>query len=149
MTLKVKVALAVATAALVGGCASQPKNITAAYVSPVQYADYSCPQITAEMDGVSKRTVELYDHLQNKADNDSAEMAIGIVLFWPALLMLNGGDGPEAQEYAHLKGEYKALDEVAGKKSCTVTTRSPETIIKEKEEQKQKEAESKGAGYPT
>jgi hypothetical protein len=36
-------------------------------------------------------------------------MALGLILFWPSLFFLDG-DGPEAQEYARLKGEYEALE---------------------------------------
>ena len=39
-------------------------------------------------------------------------MAFGI-LFWPALFFLEGGDGPEAAEYAQLKGQYEALRTLA------------------------------------
>lgn len=45
-------------------------------------------------------------------------MAIGLVIFWPALFFLEGGDGPEAQEYARLRGERDALEQVAVQKSC-------------------------------
>jgi hypothetical protein len=61
-------------------------------------------------------------------------MGIGLVLFWPALLFLEGGDGPEATEYANLKGEYEALRENSVSKKCGFTSRSPEEIIKEQSE---------------
>lgn len=45
-------------------------------------------------------------------------MGIGLVLFWPALFMLEGGDGPEATEYARLRGEYEAISTVSVQKKC-------------------------------
>jgi hypothetical protein len=48
-------------------------------------------------------------------------MAVGLVLFWPALFFLEGGDGPEAAEYACLKGEVDALEQVAIQKKCDMT----------------------------
>ena len=48
-------------------------------------------------------------------------MAIGLVLFWPTLFFLEGGDGPEAAEYARLKGEVDALEGVAIQKQCDMT----------------------------
>jgi hypothetical protein len=44
-------------------------------------------------------------------------MALGLVLFWPALFFI-GGDGPEAQEYGRLKGEYDALEKASIQEEC-------------------------------
>jgi hypothetical protein len=44
-------------------------------------------------------------------------MAVGLILLWPTLFWLDG-DTPEAQEYAHLTGEYKALEKALSAK-CT------------------------------
>ena len=67
---------------------------------------------------VSRRAQELYGQLDKTASNDAAQMAVGMVLFWPALFFLEGGDGPEAAEYARLKGERDALEQVAIQKHC-------------------------------
>jgi hypothetical protein len=48
-------------------------------------------------------------------------MAIGLILFWPALFFLEGGDGPQAAEYARLRGEVDALERVAIVKKCDMT----------------------------
>ncbi len=102
----------------VSACASNPDKIQSSYVSPVQYADYSCKQVSQEMTNVSRRVSELYGSLDKEASNDSAQMAVGLILFWPALFFLEGGDGPEAAEYARLKGEREALEKVAVQKNC-------------------------------
>ena len=47
-------------------------------------------------------------------------MGVGLILFWPALFFLEGGDGPEAQEYARLKGEREAIERSSIKKKCTL-----------------------------
>ncbi|WP_159718565.1 cell envelope integrity protein TolA [Geminicoccus flavidas] len=100
------------------GCATQPDNITTQYVSPVQYRGYDCNQISLEMQRISGRVSQLHASLDTKADNDAAQMALGMVIFWPALFFLEGGDGPEAAEYARLKGEYDALQQMNVQKSC-------------------------------
>lgn len=100
------------------GCASSPDKMTSSYISPIQYADYNCRQIGAELQRVNRRASDLYGHLKQTADNDNAQMAVGMVLFWPALFFLEGGDGPEAAEYTRLKGERDALEQVAVKKNC-------------------------------
>ncbi len=102
----------------VSACASNPDKISSSYVSPIQYSDYSCKQVALEMGNVSRRVSELYGSLDKEASADTAQMAIGLVLFWPALFFLEGGDGPQAAEYARLKGEREALETVAVQKNC-------------------------------
>jgi len=103
------------------GCASSPDKIQTSYVSPIQYKDYDCDQITGELERVSRRANELHGSLQKTSDNDTAQMAVGMVLFWPALFFLEGGDGPEAQEYSRLKGERDTLEKTAVQKKCNIS----------------------------
>ncbi|OGT89133.1 MAG: metal ABC transporter ATP-binding protein [Gammaproteobacteria bacterium RIFOXYA12_FULL_61_12] len=139
--------LVAAITLILGACASQPEKMAASYVSPLKYKDYDCNQISMEMDQVSHKTVTLYQALKKKADNDSTQMGVGLVLFWPALFFLEGGDGPEAVEYSNLKGEFEALRKAASVKECPMTSlpKSPEEIIKEKaeEEKAKKKMETK------
>ena len=99
-------------------CASSPDKMSAMSVSTLAYESYDCDQIAAESQRVERRVAELYGQLKKTADNDSAQMAVGLVLFWPALFFLEGGDGPEAAEYRRLKGEYEALQKVSVQKKC-------------------------------
>ncbi len=101
-----------------GGCASKPDSLVVAHVSPLKYNQYSCEQVAQEMEYTSQRTIELHNSLTKKADTDSAQMAVGMLLFWPALFFLEGGDGPEAAEYSRLKGEYEALRKASVQKKC-------------------------------
>ena len=109
-----------ALALVVAGCASQPEKLQSQYVSPVQYASYDCDQIGAEMTRISGRVNDLHASLKSKADGDSAQMAAGLLLLWPALFFLEGGDGPDAQEYSRLKGEYTALEQQNTVKKCSL-----------------------------
>lgn len=110
-------ALALLTAMLTG-CATSPDKMAAAYVSPLEYQGYDCQQVGGELTRVSRRAQELYGQLDKTASNDAAQMAVGMVLFWPALFFLEGGDGPEAAEYQRLKGERDALEQIAIQKHC-------------------------------
>ena len=103
---------------LIANCATQPNKIEAQYVSPLQYSDYDCDQLGLEQARIERRSGELYRSLKNEANADSWQMGLGLVLFWPALFMLEGGDGPEATEYARLRGEYNAIQEVSIQKKC-------------------------------
>jgi hypothetical protein len=116
---------------LLTACASNPDKIDAAYVSPLKYRDYDCDQVALEMDYVGQRTTKLYTRLKKERNKDNAQMGVGLILFWPALFFLEGGDGPEAAEYSQLKGEYEALRNNSIQKKCRINSRSPEEIIKD------------------
>ena len=100
------------------GCASQPKDIATVYVSPLIYKSYTCDQITMEGDRISRRTQQLHASLKKTADDDATQMTVGMLLLWPTLFWLEGGDGPQAQEYARLKGEAEALQQAAIQQKC-------------------------------
>ena len=117
--MKNLVFIAVLTGLFVG-CATQPKKIQTQYVSPLIYKDHDCDQLAFEQYRIERRTTELYTSLKNEANADSWQMGIGLVLFWPALFFLEGGDGPEAAEYSRLKGEYEALSDVSVMKKCAI-----------------------------
>lgn len=125
-------AFAIMTTALcLLSCATNPDNIAATYVSPLKYRNYDEEQIILEMDYVGQRTSELYQRLKKKASGDKWQTGAGLLLFWPALFLLEGGDGPEAAEYARLKGEYEALRQAAVQKKITmnVLPPSPEQVV--------------------
>ena len=109
---------------LLVGCATAPEKLGATYVSPLQYKDYTCDQIGMEMQRVSRKVAELRGTLDKDASNDAAQMGIGLILFWPALFFLEGGDGVNASQYSHLKGEFEALEQVAIQKDCGIKINS-------------------------
>lgn len=47
----------VLTVFFVSACATPPDKISASYVSPMQYTDYSCDQIKQELLRVNRRVV--------------------------------------------------------------------------------------------
>jgi hypothetical protein len=110
--------LCAATLGVLGGCASQPDRITAQEVSTLPYRELDCAQLGIEMDRVSRRVGTLHASLKRTADNDAAQFAVGMLLFWPTLFFLEGGDKAEAAEFARLKGEYEALHAVADGRGC-------------------------------
>jgi hypothetical protein len=114
------------------GCASSSENIAAAYVSPNQYANYSCDQIREEQARVGTRVRQLAGDVDDNATGDAVAMGVGMILFWPALFFIEG-DGPEANEYARLKGEHEALQKAAIEHNCTTPTRTPPAATTEAE----------------
>ncbi len=101
--------------AAVSSCATKPENIEAAYISPLTYESYDCEQIAAEVTGVQKK----------KANNDAGAMAVGLILFWPALLFIKGDSATEA-EVARLKDEMEAIEKVSIQKKCGLVFQAEE-----------------------
>ena len=99
-------------------CASQPDKISALYVSPATFASYDCTQVESALRSKNARLSQLYNELKAEADADAIQTGVGLFLFWPTLLFLEGTDGAEAEEYRRLKGEVTALQEVATQKKC-------------------------------
>ena len=112
-TISVLVASGILTA-----CATAGKDISAAYVSPMQYTNYDCEQLRAESMRISSRVNQLTGRLDEAASNDKAIAGVGIILFWPALFALGGTKQQEA-ELSRLKGEYDAIEATATTKKCT------------------------------
>lgn len=114
---------------IVVSCASNPDSIDAAYVSPLKYATYDCDQIGLELGYVNQRTNSLYSTLKAKRNADNWQMGVGLLLFWPTLFALEGGDGADAAEYAQLKGEFEALRQNSVEKRCSLALQSPDEIL--------------------
>ena len=69
---------------------------------------------------VSTQVSQMTGTLDKNRENDNMTATAGAILFWPALFFLGGTKEQEAQ-YAQLKGEYNALEQVAIQKKCNLT----------------------------
>lgn len=116
--MKNRIALAFFVIFVVSGCASSSKDIKSAYVSPITYQHYTCDQIVTENQRIQVRISEVAGDVDRRASRDKTKMGVGLVLFWPTLFFLKG-DGPEAQEFARLKGEHEALEKAYVDKGCS------------------------------
>lgn len=115
--LRFSAAVAVLAASVVlASCAKKSQNITASYVSPLQYAHFSCDQLTAEAASLSSRVAAASSAQDSAAQRDKIATGVGIVLFWPALFFLAAGD--DGEELARLKGEFQAVEREAIAKRC-------------------------------
>jgi hypothetical protein len=109
------------------GCATASKDIAGAYVSPLQYQNYDCEQIGAEQSRIQNRISQIGGRLDEAASNDQGLVAVGLILFWPALFFLGGTKQQEA-EYARRKGEYDALHQTAIQKKCAAVVSPPKVV---------------------
>ena len=115
-----KIAFGLVGALVLTGCATSPENISAAYVSPLQYDTYSCPQLREEATRVSMRAAQAIGEQSDKATRDAVVTTVSAVVFWPALFFVKG-DGASAVEVARLKGEMQAVEQASIRKNCGIT----------------------------
>ena len=122
------------------GCADSSDEIAASYVSPLAYQDYTCRQLGAEVGRVSSRAAEVAGIQDEASSDDAAVMAIGTILFWPALFFLEGDTGREA-ELARLRGEIDAVERAAIQKDCAAvaTDLAEQRELAEAERKRRKE----------
>lgn len=107
------------TSTLLTGCATNPRDITPAYVSTAGYSNMTCEQLRGEAEAVSQRAAAATGAQERQQGNDAAIVAVGAVLFWPALFFIGGNKAPAA-EISRLKGEMLAIEEVNRAKNCGI-----------------------------
>ncbi|MDX3973301.1 hypothetical protein [Shinella sp.] len=119
-----KILALMACASFAASCASKSTDIAAAYVSPALYENLTCEQLALEAQTVSARAITASGAQDKKAGQDQAAMAVGLVLFWPAMFLAKG-DGAQAAEVSRLKGEMQAIEDASRKKGCNITFQKP------------------------
>jgi hypothetical protein len=123
-TTKMRILGIVALGAALGSCASSSADITPAYVSPVMYQAYTCPQLAQEAQAVSTRAASLSGVQDQKRTNDGLATAAAVVIFWPAAFFV-GGDKQTAAELAQMKGQMVAIEQAANAKRCGIQFQGP------------------------
>ena len=106
-------------ALLLAGCATAPKDIAPTYVSPVLYQNLTCDQLRAEASRVSQQAALASGQQSAQQGKDAAAVAVGVVLFWPALFFV-GGDKANAANIANLKGQMEAIEAANTAKNCGI-----------------------------
>lgn len=84
----------------------------------MQYGAYDCDQIREELLRISDRVGQVSGQQRSARTRDAVAVTVGVLVFWPALFFLMGGD--KREELANLKGQYDALEEQAIQKKCPV-----------------------------
>lgn len=102
-----------------GGCAKTADQVTAAYVSPMQFQSYGCQQLAEEAARISARAVALTGAQNKQAASDAVATTVAVVIFWPAAFMVSG-DTAQTAELARLKGEMEAIEQVSIQKKCGI-----------------------------
>ncbi len=124
----------------VSSCATPPDKIAPSYVSPLQYSGCDCDQIKQELIRINRKVMEVTGVQERTANKDAVAMGVGLVIFWPALFFLAGGDNRK-EELARLKGEYDCLESLAIQKKCDIAAELQEVRRLREEREKEKQAE--------
>jgi hypothetical protein len=118
------VGFAISCSAFLMGCAQHAADISAMYVSPITYENYSCVQIREEAARLSAKATQVAGVQDSKATNDAVATGVGVILFWPALLMIKG-DSTTAAELSQLKGQMEAVEQASIQKKCGIEFQKP------------------------
>ena len=117
--------IALAASFVMQGCTTPPKNIPAKYVAPSKYQAYNCYQLSIEFQRLQTQMLELDGKLEQESSKDSVMGVFGAIVFFPALF-LTGGHSQQETEYAALKGDVEAMQQVAFQKKCAgIAPKSP------------------------
>jgi flagellar motility protein MotE (MotC chaperone) len=135
---------------ILAGCAKSSDEISAAYISPLVYQDFTCNQLAAEFRRINARASEVAQVQDDEAEGDTAAMAIGLVLFWPALFFLAGDD--REHEFRRLTGELEAVEKAVIQNNCGHLAddimAQREAARKHREELEELKAREEEAGVP-
>lgn len=107
---------------VVSGCASKAEKVTASYVSPVNYQNFTCNQLRDEAERVSAKAQELTGVQNKKAADDAVATGVALIVFWPAAFLVRG-DNANTSELARMKGEMDAIEQASIRKRCDIQFR--------------------------
>jgi len=113
-------------------CATDPDQIKPHYISPHKYREYECEQLSQELNYIGHKMQELYQRLKQRRERDEIQAAF--VWFYCVTCPFLNGDGPEADQYADLKGEFEALRIEAYKKDCRIEGLSADEVMRNAED---------------
>jgi hypothetical protein len=102
---------------MLSGCASKSSEISANFISPVIYQNYTCEQLGVEAQTVSRQAAIASGQQDKIAHGDAVKTTVAAVVFWP-VLFLNKGDGVVANNVANLKGQMQAIQQASIEKNC-------------------------------
>lgn len=118
MTTK-QISILMVAMGILAGCSSAPKanEVGAAYVPSAQYSSMSCEQLIAEAESIRRSVPALEQAVDKHRSNQKGIEVVTWILFWPAALLLDKGEGTSSQ-LAKAKGEMEAIGLTMRSKRC-------------------------------
>ena len=102
---------------LLAGCAQQPDQIEASYVSPTTFAGRNCQQLTAERNEIASRVNALNKEQSDAATTDAVATGVALVIFWPAAFAL-AATKDNSTALSAAKGNYDAITTRMRSQNC-------------------------------
>lgn len=119
--MKLRVVVVAAALAL-GGCLNMPTppvQITGSYQSTLQYEQFDCPRLYAELDSLNRRESQLVAAQEQRIRTSQMQA------FWWGF---GQGDSVEATELSNVRGQKEAVTQAIANKQCaTPGTAAPAT----------------------
>ncbi len=106
------IALIIATGITIAGCMNMPTppaQITGSYTSGLNYKNFTCEELAAEMASLARRENQLIIAQEQRIKSSE------IQAFWWGY---GQGDGVEASELANVRGEKEAVRKAMESKGC-------------------------------
>jgi len=97
---------------LLSACANAPtpsSQVAASRGSGVNYDEYTCPRLTAELESLIRRELALVGAQEKRIRSSS---------FQATVLGVGQGDGADAAELATVRGDQNAVGKVMAEKKC-------------------------------
>jgi hypothetical protein len=119
-TFRKALAVAIAVSFVTGtsGCATKGANVTSSYVAQGTYDKATCATLARDIIDAQQHASALSGQLDSAADKDAAVVAVTLLLFWPAIFFVSGGDKEKQAELASVKGQFEAMNKVYKSKGC-------------------------------
>jgi len=111
-------ALVILVTVQAGACtmASDPNRLAANYVPPERYENDSCEELAKHLVELGYRIEDLHAYLAKRRKTD--QWQLGFSWFYGISALFIDGDGPEAEEYRNLQGDFEAARMQAVRKDC-------------------------------
>jgi hypothetical protein len=116
-------------AALISACSSAPKSneVSAAYIPVAQYNNHTCDQLLSEVEGIRRSIPALETSVDKHRESQTGIEVITWVLFFPAALALDKGEGNSSQ-LAKARGELQAIQTAMMAKQCNTQLTNSVTV---------------------
>ena len=103
---------------LLAGCLASPSSQISSQHNPELERKYKCQDVVSETRRINSQIEQLGNRLDRRAESDKIKAVAG-VLFFPLWFTIEGNKGPEAQQYAQLKGERDLLQDRFNSLRCS------------------------------
>ncbi len=107
-----KAGLSLIILGLLAGCAASPEAISAAYISPTTYDDWSCDKLALEARRLDAAYASAAAQQKKARTNDT----VGIILLGLPVSSMSGGN--VAPQIADLKGRKNTLEQTQITNNC-------------------------------